>query len=169
MHASCPSPGIDPGHHQGRHGPPGVGITPSFTADGIVPGCTLHSEARVMPDPPLCAGYRIAYTMARGGVEPRDGFPNKFEPTFRRVQKHTKASRNDPTLTSTSGMEFPWVKLRFTRFLVRALRCLRCLRCWPTSTAHQAYKKHAELCIEVVAFHQLNSTCGSSVRSLRRW
>ena len=56
MHAcklELPHPG-----HRPRASPgsarPGVGITPSFTADGVVPGCTLHSEARVMPDPP-CA------------------------------------------------------------------------------------------------------------------
>ena len=64
MHACMPHPG-----HRPRASPgsarPGVGITPSFTADGVVPGCTLHSEARVMPDPPLCAGYRIAYIAAQ--------------------------------------------------------------------------------------------------------
>ena len=61
MHArACPTLGLDPGHHLGP-ARPGVGNTPGFTADGAVPGCPLHGEARVRPHPPACAGYFTPY------------------------------------------------------------------------------------------------------------
>ena len=61
MHSrACPTLGLDPGHHLGP-ARPGVGNTPGFTADGAVPGCPLHGEARVRPHLPPCAGYFTPY------------------------------------------------------------------------------------------------------------
>ena len=71
MHV-CPTPGLDPGHHPGP-ARPGVGNTPGFTADGAVPGCPLHGEARVRPHLPACAGYFTPYTTRGTTLHVPDG------------------------------------------------------------------------------------------------
>ena len=74
MHArACPTLGLDPGHHLGP-ARPGVGNTPGFTADGAVPGCPLHGEARVRPHPPACAGYFTPYTTT-SNQKPKENHP----------------------------------------------------------------------------------------------